>query len=31
VSRAQPVATMQSWPLAARAGVKVPGPREIDR
>jgi hypothetical protein len=31
VSRAQPVATMQTWPLAARAGVKAPGPREIDR
>ena len=31
VSRAQPVATMQTWPLAARAGVKASGPREIDR
>jgi hypothetical protein len=34
VSRAQPVATMQTWPLAARAGVRasgVRGPREIDR
>lgn len=30
VSRAQPVATMQSWPLAARAGVKAPGPHGID-
>jgi len=31
VSRAQPVATMQTWPLAARAGVESPGvsaPRE---
>ena len=39
VSRAQPVATMQTWPLAARAGVKASGangsggigPNEIDR
>ena len=34
VSRAQPVATMQTWPLAARAGVEAPGvsgPRERDR
>jgi hypothetical protein len=39
VSRAQPVATMQSWPLAARAGVRASGanesrergPHEIDR
>ena len=31
VARAQPVATMQTWPLAARAGVESPGvsaPRE---
>jgi hypothetical protein len=31
ISRAQPVATMQTWPLAARAGVESPGvsaPRE---
>ncbi len=31
ISRAQPVATMQTWPLAARAGVEAPGvsgPRE---
>ncbi len=31
VSRAQPVATMQTWPLAVRAGVESPGvsaPRE---
>ena len=31
ISRAQPVATMQTWPLAARAGVEargVSGPRE---
>jgi hypothetical protein len=27
VSRAQPVATMQTWPLAARAGVESPGVR----
>lgn len=34
VSRAQPVATMQTWPLAARAGVESPGvsaPRERRR
>ncbi len=34
VSRAQPVATMQTWPLAARAGVRASGvsaTREIDR
>jgi len=34
VARAQPVATMQTWPLAARAGVRasgVSGRREIDR
>jgi hypothetical protein len=34
VSRAQPVATMQTWPLAARAGVEAPGvgrQRERDR
>jgi hypothetical protein len=34
VSRAQPVATMQTWPLAARAGVEAPGvsaPRERGR
>jgi hypothetical protein len=34
VSRAQPVATMQTWPLAARAGVEargVGGPRERSR
>ncbi len=34
VSRAQPVATMQTWPLAARAGVEASGvsaPRERDR
>jgi hypothetical protein len=33
VSRAQPVATMQTWPLAARAGVEardVRGPQERD-
>lgn len=31
ISRAQPVATMQTWPLAARAGVEAagePGPQE---
>jgi hypothetical protein len=31
VSRSQPIATMQTWPLAARAGVESPGvssPRE---
>jgi hypothetical protein len=28
VSRAQPVATMQTWPLAARAGVKAQGMSE---
>lgn len=27
VSRAQPIATMQTWPLAARAGVETPGAR----
>jgi hypothetical protein len=27
ISRAQPVATMQTWPLAARAGVESPGVR----
>ncbi len=34
VSRAEPVATMQTWPLAARAGVEAPGvrgPRERER
>ena len=34
VSRAQPVATMQTWPLAARAGVRASGvsrPPEIER
>ena len=34
VSRAQPTATMQTWPLAARAGVEatgVSGPRERGR
>jgi hypothetical protein len=33
VSRAEPVATMQTWPLAARAGVKMSGVsvREPDR
>jgi hypothetical protein len=34
VSRAQPIATMQTWPLAARAGVETPGvgaPREPGR
>jgi hypothetical protein len=34
VSRTQPVATMQTWPLAARAGVQSPGvsgPREHER
>lgn len=25
VGRAQPIATMQTWPLVARAGVKAPG------
>ena len=28
VGRAQPVATMQTWPLAARAGVQAAGPRD---
>ena len=28
VARAQPVATMQTWPLAARAGVQATGTRE---
>jgi hypothetical protein len=28
VARAQPVATMQTWPLAARAGVEATGTRE---
>jgi hypothetical protein len=27
VSKAQPIATMQTWPLAARAGVETPGAR----
>ena len=34
ISRTQPVATMQTWPLAAAAGVEargVGGPREGDR
>jgi len=31
VSRAHPVATMQTWPLAARAGVKASGRHEIDK
>ncbi len=34
VSRAEPIATMQTWPLAARAGVKMSGvsaAREPDR
>jgi hypothetical protein len=26
VSRSHPVATMQTWPLAARAGVQAAGP-----
>ena len=28
VARAQPVATMQTWPLAARAGVQAAGSRD---
>jgi hypothetical protein len=31
VSRAHPVATMQTWPLAARAGVKASGRHEIGK
>ena len=31
VSRAHPVATMQTWPLAARAGVRASGPHEIGK
>jgi hypothetical protein len=34
VARAQPIATMQTWPLAARAGVEASGmdpQRERDR
>ena len=31
VARAHPVATMQTWPLAARAGVRASGPHEIDK
>jgi hypothetical protein len=27
VAKAQPIATMQTWPLAARAGVETPGAR----
>lgn len=30
VARAQPIATMQTWPLAARAGVAVAGPRSAE-
>jgi hypothetical protein len=31
ISRVQPVATMQTWPLAARMGVESPGVFDEDR
>ena len=31
ISRVQPVATMQTWPLAARMGIESPGVFDEDR